>query len=873
MLCSVIIPVYNNENIIQQSISSLENQTLNKDLFEVIVIDDNSTDKTFNIVEDYIKHSCLNINLIKNNKKGVSSARNLGIESSKGKYLFYLDSDDFYSNNTLKNVCYFFENYENNIDLILLKTISINKNGKQQAHWRDEHFKNTGIYSLSDVNSVILSNVTVCVKQNLNVRWDENLSFHEDEKYNTEILSIKKKFGYIKDCVYFYRKSDEQITKSKLTTDYIFDQSIALYSSLFKTYPDGEMNIYVQNLVLNDLEWKLCSNVLWPKHLEGKKYKKACKKIFNLIKHIDVKNILAHKHVSLSHKHYFLSLKDKKDFHIKTINNSICIVDDTNFSYRIIGNELFIEKIFFCNKNYIEMSLLLKTMLSNYVNIEFLVKETVNDIVYERKLELVQSAYSYDRCRTLTNKFFKVVYKRYLIDNEDVILSFYIKVGEKKYPISSNIKQLKTSPFYTSKRSIQKLIKNGVEISLNKNEIRINNKYIILNKENNILDKELFNLSIKKYVFRQLVKKLRNNKNIWLYVDNNGIFDNSYCLYLQHKNINDGVSRYYVVYSEQDATKLNLKKNEYIIFGSLKHQLYFLLSRKIFTSFIDYEFFNPISKQTFNTFYYDISDADIIYVTHGVLHAKTLHYMQEFTEVNKFLYSTSLEKEALISLGYSENMLIESLMPRLGNSNSRLDKDNLLKIAFVTSWRNYLVKNMNKDKKYEVRDDYLTDKYINSIISLLNNLQLDTFLKAHNAVMHVKLHPILSSISLPINNRLNNIQLVSELDPVNSYDLCVTDFSSILYDFCYYNIPVMIYFPDRIKFISRSFYNDFYVNLKKDFLYYSENYNDFINYIKNFISLYKGHEKINISPVKFNKLDSDIALDLYKKVTDKTFLI
>lgn len=82
---SVIIPVYNEESCIEKCLNSLKNQTYHN--FEIIVVDDGSTDKTLNIVKKS------NTPIYHQNHKGPGSARNLGAEKSKGEILIFVDAD------------------------------------------------------------------------------------------------------------------------------------------------------------------------------------------------------------------------------------------------------------------------------------------------------------------------------------------------------------------------------------------------------------------------------------------------------------------------------------------------------------------------------------------------------------------------------------------------------------------------------------------------------------------------------------------------------------------------------------------------------------------------------------------------------------
>jgi len=106
---SVIIPVYNREAYIGRCVRSLLSQSLSRDLFEIIIIDDGSTDDTSKILlafKDEIKWIKLKRNL------GLSSAINQGIKKSKSKYIVRVDSDDYVNKDFLKILLLFSENNE-----------------------------------------------------------------------------------------------------------------------------------------------------------------------------------------------------------------------------------------------------------------------------------------------------------------------------------------------------------------------------------------------------------------------------------------------------------------------------------------------------------------------------------------------------------------------------------------------------------------------------------------------------------------------------------------------------------------------------------------------------------------------------------------
>ena len=97
-LVSVILPNYNNDKYLDKSINSVIAQTFIN--WELFIIDDASSDNSLKIIDKYKNKENITILILKKNK-GVSFCRNLGMRLSRGKYIAFLDSDDFWTNNKL----------------------------------------------------------------------------------------------------------------------------------------------------------------------------------------------------------------------------------------------------------------------------------------------------------------------------------------------------------------------------------------------------------------------------------------------------------------------------------------------------------------------------------------------------------------------------------------------------------------------------------------------------------------------------------------------------------------------------------------------------------------------------------------------------
>lgn len=99
---SVIVPVYNLSQYIGSTLDSIINQDFNS--FELIVVDDGSTDDSLEIINEKLSKSLISYNVIHQENSGVSSARNRGIREANGEYIVFVDGDDYITGNHLSEL-------------------------------------------------------------------------------------------------------------------------------------------------------------------------------------------------------------------------------------------------------------------------------------------------------------------------------------------------------------------------------------------------------------------------------------------------------------------------------------------------------------------------------------------------------------------------------------------------------------------------------------------------------------------------------------------------------------------------------------------------------------------------------------------------
>ena len=119
---SIIIPAYNAERYLDRCIESCECQDIGIDDYEVIIVDDGSTDKTLQIAEALSK-KYLNICVYTQVNKGQSVARNMALDVAVGKYVMFVDADDFLIEKSIGQVLVLAENNQLEVCSFLLKVM------------------------------------------------------------------------------------------------------------------------------------------------------------------------------------------------------------------------------------------------------------------------------------------------------------------------------------------------------------------------------------------------------------------------------------------------------------------------------------------------------------------------------------------------------------------------------------------------------------------------------------------------------------------------------------------------------------------------------------------------------------------------------
>lgn len=217
---SIIIPAYNEEKNIARCLNSVLAQTFES--FEVICVDDGSTDGTVEIIKSFAEKDD-RIILLKNPDKGVSSARNFGIENARGNYIGFVDSDDF-----IQPQMYEFLHRavtENNCDFSVCKYKKTNEIKEKNFEYKTENFYPENFIENFDETELVFSSAcTKLISKNIlkDIRF-KNFKIGEDTIFNSEIYSKNSSSILVNAELYTYYINTQSVSFTELWSEKWFD--------------------------------------------------------------------------------------------------------------------------------------------------------------------------------------------------------------------------------------------------------------------------------------------------------------------------------------------------------------------------------------------------------------------------------------------------------------------------------------------------------------------------------------------------------------------------------------------------------------------------------------------------------------------------
>ena len=303
--------------------------------------------------------------------------------------------------------------------------------------------------------------------------------------------------------------------------------------------------------------------------------------------------------------------------------------------------------------------------------------------------------------------------------------------------------------------------------------------------------------------FRNMLTRIgapyyKKKHRIWIYCDSSKtVKDNGYYQFLHDFGKSDGIERYYVYNAEADITGWFTEEHQdhLLRYGSVRHRLLCLAAEKMLTSFYGLRDILAYPGGAMR-YFSDLTDFDVIYLQHGVLHANLpTMYSLDRMMLDKEVVSTEFEAKNLVeNYCFDDSFLIKSGMPRYDHIDRTRTPEK--KILFAPSWRKFLVQSDGKGSWAPKEKAFLASEFYRNTLAFLTDERLIKALRDNGYVLDFKLHPNFRMYEEYYDLDGEVVRLAEPTVDEFSYSLFITDFSSFYFDFVFLKRPIMYFVPD-----------------------------------------------------------------------------
>ncbi len=811
---SIITAVYNVEDYLEETVQSIINQSIGFKNIQLILVDDGSTDNSGKLCDEFAEKYPDNIFAIHKENGGVSSARNLGLDAVKGKYVNFIDSDDKWEEKALEYIWKFFEENYDEIDVVATPlTLFEGRTGEHILNYKFD--KGTRVVDLEqEWNIFQMSAASAFVKAKClkNLRFDTQLKYAEDSKLIQSVLLEKEALGLVKEAKYFYRirsgETSSAIQNSTQNPAWYMPVINRFHLDLIDLVVDEETPLprFLQMALMYDLQWRIKQAQIPNDILTEEEKSIYFSSIKKILSYIDDVVILAQRQLTGANKVFAMQLKYTFSPRlIKTKNDYLaCFSLYSRFS---IVNSIVKFEFITIENNILKIKGNLETY--NFPYKEFRLSFYLNGKKVPTKVKTREDAI------VCLEKKVTVRYDFYA----DIKLDSKSDVNELKIGARINGKLVYFMKFgygyfapITSGYRFSHYNKDGWVVTAYRGKIKIAKekpvkeffqevKFLLWGFKNNYCNS-------RKNVFLRLeyhLRKLFKRKPVWVISDRPNVAgDNGEAFFRYVTENHPEINARFVIEKDCPDFERMKKVGPVLVKGSRKHKLYVLISDYIFSSQGENEHFDPFGRER-NVFRNILVSKPFVFLQHGVIEYDLSGWLNKNNKnIFGFITTSKNEYESILKYDYGytkKNVWLTGLprFDRLYDKNSKI-------VTLMPTWRKYLTKRYNPETgNWELVSDFKESDYFDFYNSLLNHPKLVEALKKYGYKIQLLLHPNLrGSAEMFDSNDVAKIISgnVSYTDVYAESSLVLTDYSSAVFDFAYLRKPLIYTQFDREEFSS-----------------------------------------------------------------------
>lgn len=832
---SVVIPVYNAENYLNETVDSVITQDIGFEKhIQIILVNDGSKDRSEELCLEYKEKYPDNIVYISKENGGVSSARNQGIPYIEGKYVNFLDSDDKWEPDVFSKVYQFFETRYDNIDLVACRMQFFE--ARTDYHPLDFRFnkkKDRIINILNEENSIQMHVTSCFIKAEIARKWsfNEEQSYGEDTVYINKIIMDRGRYGVVTEAICNYRKRSNDssaVQGMREKKKWYVETPEQFYGELirFSIERYGTVIRYLQQLLVYDLQYRVefgYNHVLNKEEFET--YKQTIRKYLS---YVDDSCIAKTKTLGMDGK--IRMLKFKKG----ALDRERISLRDNIVTYQ--------------NNHMINLTERGATLLVNFISVEndtLILEGCVRTWIFNCWPEL-QLKYVVDE-----QKCYPVVFNDYDIGKKECITGeeWQLRFYRVRIPLSGKLQQIypvielangeecRMNMVFTKFMPLDP-VNPGAVCFCGKYFIRCAAKALDVRIPSSVLKTKIaYELKEFKYLikrkridvaalrisatFRRLFKK----KQIWLISDRDYIAnDNGEHLFryiCEHKGEYPNIKAYFVIAGDSPDYQRMKQYGSVLDRNSHKYKKMYMICDKIVSSSANEDVFDTFGSD--KNFYKGVPDFKYVFLQHGIIKDDLSAWLNKVNKnISAFITSAKPEYDSIRKGHYLYDKEVKLTgLPRfdqLLKKNQECEQEKLLLI--MPTWRRYIRDSFDDATSKSIYShSFKNTEYYNFYNSLMQDEELLSVMRKYGYKGILGLHPIHSEQVVDFTE--NDVFEIPKghLDYQELFvrgSIMLTDFSSTFFDFCYLRKPVVYAQFDEKLFYHGQVYDSGYFDYERD---------------------------------------------------------